>query len=154
MAVPRGNMDSRLRGNDWHGAGVPLKCHCGNTKWLTQLLRQTKLGHAQRCGTRTRISLLACLPACLLACLAAWLLGCLAAWLLGCLAAWLLGCQSVTQSGLALAHNMQASHTHQAPFHLFGRNLYARCCVLLLSKHTAQSLLQRALARRARAQKD
>ena len=146
MAVPRGNMDSRLRGNDWHGAGVPLKCHCGNTKWLTQLLRQTKLGHAQRCGTRTRISLLACLPACLLACLAAWLLG--------CLAAWLLGCQSVTQSGLALAHNMQASHTHQAPFHLFGRNLYARCCVLLLSKHTAQSLLQRALARRARAQKD
>ena len=92
MAVPRGNMDSRLRGNDWHGAGVPLKCHCGNTKWLTQLLRQTKLGHAQRCGTRTRISLLACLPACLLGCLAAWLLGCLAAWLLGCLAAWLLGC--------------------------------------------------------------
>ena len=89
MAVPRGNMDSRLRGNDWHGAGVPLKCHCGNTKWLTQLLRQTKLGHAQRCGTRTRISLLACLPACLLGCLAAWLLGCLAAWLLGCLAAWL-----------------------------------------------------------------
>ena len=91
-AVPRGSMDSRLRGNDWHGAGVPLKCHCGSTKWLTQLLRQTRLGRAHRCGTRTRISLLACL----------------AAWLLGCLAAWLLGCQSVTQSGLALAHNMQA----------------------------------------------
>ena len=83
-AVPRGSMDSRLRGNDWHGAGVPLKCHCGSTKWLTQLLRQTRLGRAHRCGTRTRISLLACL------------------------AAWLLGCQSVTQSGLALAHNMQA----------------------------------------------
>ena len=72
-AVPRGSMDSRLRGNDWHGAGVPLKCHCGSTKWLTQLLRQTRLGRAHRCGTRTRISLLACL--------AAWLLGCLAAWL-------------------------------------------------------------------------
>ena len=72
-AVPRGSMDSRLRGNDWHGAGVPLKCHCGSTKWLTQLLRQTRLGRAHRCGTRTRISLLACLPA--------WLLGCLAAWL-------------------------------------------------------------------------
>ena len=90
-AVPRGSMDSRLRGNDWHGAGVPLKCHCGNTKWLTQLLRQTKLGHAQRCGTRTRISLLACLPA--------WLLGCLAAWLPKRNAIWAcLGSQHASQA--------------------------------------------------------